>query len=66
MGFSPKKAAVYIEMFQAINAGVLAALEPRSPQSSTPMSFEQFVEDVFAAAYHGKGATASVQSGGIL
>ncbi len=32
MGFSPKKAAVYIEMFQAINTGVLAAQEPRSPE----------------------------------
>jgi len=54
MGMSPKKAAVYIEMFKAINAGVLAALEPRSPENTTPTSFEQFVEDVFAPAYHGK------------
>jgi uncharacterized protein YbjT (DUF2867 family) len=58
MGFSPSKAAVYIEMFQAINAGVLAAQEPRSPQNSTPTSFEKFVQDVFAAAYHGKATTA--------
>jgi uncharacterized protein YbjT (DUF2867 family) len=57
-GFSPKKAAVYIEMFQAINAGVLAAQEPRSPQNSTPTSFERFVQDVFAPAYHGKAFTA--------
>jgi uncharacterized protein YbjT (DUF2867 family) len=28
-GWSPKKAAVYIEMFEAINGGVLAAQEPR-------------------------------------
>jgi len=58
MGFSPKKAAVYIEMFQAINAGVLAAQEPRSPQNSTPTSFEKFVQDVFAPAYHGQATTA--------
>ena len=58
MGFSPKKAAVYIEMFQAINAGVLAAQEPRSLQNSTPTSFEQFVQDVLAPAYHGKAVTA--------
>jgi uncharacterized protein YbjT (DUF2867 family) len=58
MGMSPKKAAVYIEMFQAINAGVLAALEPRSPENSTPTSFEQFVRDVFAPAYRGAAATA--------
>jgi uncharacterized protein YbjT (DUF2867 family) len=57
-GFSPKKAAVYIEMFQSINAGLLAAQEPRSPQNSTPTSFEQFVQDVFAPAYHGKAVTA--------
>jgi uncharacterized protein YbjT (DUF2867 family) len=57
-GFSPKKAAVYIEMFQSINAGLLAAQEPRSPQNSTPTSFEKFVQDVLAPAYHGKAFTA--------
>src|SRR5262250_2299240 len=40
MGMAPKKAAVYIEMFKAINAGVLAAQEPRSRENSTPTSFE--------------------------
>jgi uncharacterized protein YbjT (DUF2867 family) len=58
MGFSPKKAAVYIEMFKAINAGVLAAQEPRSLENSTPTSFEKFVQDIFAAAYHGKASAA--------
>ena len=58
MGFSPRKAAVYIEMFEAINAGLLAAQEPRSPENSTPTSFEKFVQDVFAPAYHGKALTA--------
>jgi uncharacterized protein YbjT (DUF2867 family) len=58
MGFSPKKAAVYIEMFKAINAGVLAALKPRSLENTTPISFEKFVQDVFAAAYHGKASAA--------
>jgi len=57
-GFSPRKAAVYIEMFEAINTGLLAAQEPRSPENSTPTSFEKFVQDVFAAAYHGKALTA--------
>jgi uncharacterized protein YbjT (DUF2867 family) len=56
MGMPPKKAAVYIEMFQAINEGVLAAQEPRSPENSTPTSFENFVQDVFAPAYHGNVA----------
>jgi uncharacterized protein YbjT (DUF2867 family) len=54
MGMPPKKAAVYIEMFNAINAGVLAAQEPRSRENTTPTSFEEFVQDVFAPAYHGK------------
>jgi len=58
MGMPPKKAAVYIEMFKAINAGVLAAQELRSRQNSTPTSFEKFVQDVFAPAYHGKASTA--------
>src|SRR5579872_6450338 len=58
MGMSPKKAAVYIEMFKAINAGVLAAQEPRSRENTTPTSFEQFVQDVFAPAYHEKARVA--------
>jgi len=57
-GFSPKKAAVYIEMFTAINTGLLAALEPRSAANTTPTSFETFVQDVFAPAYRGAAATA--------
>ena len=51
MGMTPKKAAVYIEMFKAINAGVLAAQEPRTRENTTPTSFERFVQDVFAPAY---------------
>jgi uncharacterized protein YbjT (DUF2867 family) len=58
MGMPPKKAAVYIELFKAINAGVLAAQEPRSRENTTPTSFEQFVQDVFAPAYRGKATTA--------
>ena len=52
MGWSPKKTAVYIEMFQAINGGLLVAQEPRSPKNSTPTTFERFVQDVFVPAYH--------------
>jgi hypothetical protein len=58
MGIPPKTAAVYIEMYKAISAGVVAAQEPRSPENSTPTSFEKFVQDVFAAAYHEKASTA--------
>jgi uncharacterized protein YbjT (DUF2867 family) len=54
LGVPPKGAAMYIEMYKAINAGVLVPLEPRSPENTTPTSIEQFVRDVFAPAYHGK------------
>src|ERR1700720_4298815 len=57
MGMTPKKAAVYIEMFKAINTGVLVPQEPRSRENTTPTSFESFVQDVFAPAYHGTAAT---------
>jgi uncharacterized protein YbjT (DUF2867 family) len=58
MGVPPKGAALYIEMYKAINTGVLAPLEPRSPENTTPTSFERFVQDVFATAYQGKTASA--------
>jgi uncharacterized protein YbjT (DUF2867 family) len=58
MGMPAKKAAVYIEMFKAINASVLAAQEPRSRENTTPTSFEKFVQDVFVPTYHGKAHAA--------
>jgi hypothetical protein len=33
-------------------------LEPRSPENTTPTSIEQFVQDVFVAAYRGKAQSA--------
>lgn len=58
MGVQPKTAGQFIEMYKAINEGVVAAKEPRSPENTTPTSFERFVQDVFVPAYHGKAATA--------
>ena len=58
MGMTPKKAAVYIEMFKAINTGVLVPQEPRLQENTTPTSFETFVQDLFAPAYHGTAAAA--------
>ena len=58
LGVPPKGAAMYIEMYKAINAGVLIPLEPRSPENTTPTSIEQFVQDVFVAAYHGQAPSA--------
>jgi len=58
MGIPPKTAGRFIEMYQAINEGVVAGQEPRSPENTTRTSFETFVQDVFVSAYHGKAATA--------
>jgi uncharacterized protein YbjT (DUF2867 family) len=58
MGIPPKTAAQFIEMYKAINEGLVAAQEPRSPENTTPTSFEKFVQDVFVPAYQGKAATA--------
>jgi uncharacterized protein YbjT (DUF2867 family) len=58
LGVPPKGAAMYIEMYKSINAGVLVPLEPRSPENTTPTSFERFVQDVFVAAYRGKSPSA--------
>jgi uncharacterized protein YbjT (DUF2867 family) len=58
MGFSPRKAGGYIEMFQAINDGVVAAQEPRSLENTTPTSFEKFVQDAFVPAYQAKAPAA--------
>jgi uncharacterized protein YbjT (DUF2867 family) len=58
MGVPPKTSGQFIEMYKAMNEGVVAAQEPRSPENSTQTSFEKFVQDVFVPAYHGKAATA--------
>jgi uncharacterized protein YbjT (DUF2867 family) len=58
MGIPAKTAGQFIEMYKAINEGIVAAREPRSPENTTPTSFEKFVQDVFAPAYQGKAATA--------
>jgi len=52
LGVPPKGAALYVEMYKAINKQVVVPLEQRSPENTTPTSFERFVQDVFAAAYH--------------
>ena len=46
------------KLYKAINAGVYVGQEPRSPENSTPTSFETFVRDVFVPAYHGKASDA--------
>jgi uncharacterized protein YbjT (DUF2867 family) len=58
LGVPPKGAAMYIEMYKAINAGALVPLEPRSRENTTPTSIERFVHDVFAPAYQRKATSA--------
>ena len=58
LGVPPKGAALYVEMYKAINEKVVVALEPRSPENTTSTSFERFVQDVFVAVYRGKTSQA--------
>lgn len=58
MGVPQKTAAQFIEMYQGINAGVVAGQEPRSAENTTATPFEKFVQDTFVPAYQGKAATA--------
>ena len=58
MGMSRAFAELLVEMTNALNAGHMRALEPRSAAKSTPTSFESFVQDVFVPAFRGKAANA--------
>ena len=58
MGIPVKTAAMFIEMYKALNEGVVAAHERRSAENTTPTSLEKFAQEVFAPAYQGKAATA--------
>jgi len=58
LGVPPAGAALYVEMYKAINEKVVVALEPRSAENTTPTSFEKFVQEVFLPAYHGKAHAA--------
>ena len=57
LGVPPKGAAMYIEMYKSINAGVLVPLEARSKENTTPTSIEQFVQDAFAPAFKKKASS---------
>jgi uncharacterized protein YbjT (DUF2867 family) len=51
MGMSEQFARLLVEMTGALNAGKMRGLEPRTPQNTTPTSFETFVADVFVPTY---------------
>jgi len=53
MGVPAKTAAYFMEMFQGLNTGIVAGLEPRSEANTTPTSIETFVKEMFAPAYQG-------------
>ena len=57
LGVPPKGAAMYIEMYKSINAGVLVPLEARSKENTTATSIEQFVQDAFAPAFKKKASS---------
>lgn len=58
MGAPAKTVASFIELFQAINNGIVTTTETRSPANTTPTSIETFVKEVFAPVYRGKAASA--------
>lgn len=58
LGMSPKGADLLLEMAAAINSGHMRPLEKRSPQNTTPTSYEDFVVKVFLPVYQGKGQAA--------
>ncbi len=56
MGMSAEFARLLVEMAGSLNSGYMKALEPRSPQNTTPTSLENFVAEKFVPAYHQKAA----------
>ena len=56
LGVPPKGAAMYIEMYKSINAGVLVPLEPRSPENTTPTSFEHICAGSFCGCVSREGS----------
>jgi uncharacterized protein YbjT (DUF2867 family) len=58
MGMSQNFAELILEMSDALNDGRMNALETRSPATTTPTSFEAFVQGNFLPLYRGKAAGA--------
>ena len=56
MGMSEPVAKLLVEMTQALNAGKMHPLEPRTVQNTTPTSYENFVNEVFLQAYQQQAA----------
>jgi uncharacterized protein YbjT (DUF2867 family) len=58
MGMSPNMADLLLEMSEALNAGHMRPLEPRSAQNTTPTTIETWVAEVFVPAFRAKAARA--------
>lgn len=56
MGMSEQAAKLLLEMTTTLNAGKMRPLEPRSPQNTTPTSYEKFVTESFVPAYQQQAA----------
>ena len=50
-GMSNEFAALLLDMTDALNSGYMHALEPRTPNNTTPTSYETFVAEKFVPAY---------------
>jgi uncharacterized protein YbjT (DUF2867 family) len=55
-GMSEQVAEVLVEMTAALNAGKMHPLEPRTPQNTTPTSYETFVNESFVPVYQEQAA----------
>ena len=55
-GMSEQLADLILEMAGSLNSGHMRFLEPRSPQNTTPTSFETFVGEIFVPAYQRQAA----------
>lgn len=58
MGTPARTAACFIEMFEGINNGIVAATEPRTAENTTTTSLETFIKEVFVPAYQGQAVGA--------
>ena len=58
-GMSEGMADAILEMAAALNSGYMRALEPRSPQNTTPTSYETFVAEEYAPRYGQDWSTAA-------
>jgi len=52
-GMSGNMADLLLEMSDSLNSGYIRALEKRSPENTTPTSFETFVAEIFTPLYQG-------------